>query len=65
MGSSSNTQPPVDEIQFDDTQVEFDEDLDDYDNEGVTPVAEDEWSFQSLGPDVLPKDILDVEEEDS
>jgi len=42
----------VESIQFDDTQVEFDEDLDDEDVIDSGPIAADEQSILTLEPEI-------------
>jgi hypothetical protein len=59
-GSSPVSSSPVDAIEFDDSQVDFDEDLDDEIAETLAPPMADERSIQTLEPFIEPDDIPDV-----
>ena len=60
-GSNTDSRPPVDAIEFDDTQIDFDEDLDD-DLSDPTPVKDDDRSIRSLEPFIEPEDIPDIDD---
>jgi hypothetical protein len=59
-GSSPASQPPVDEIVFDDTNVDFDEDLDKEPDLASSPRADDERLIRTLEPYIEPDDIPPV-----
>jgi len=61
-GSQSNTQPPVESIQFDDMQVDFNEDLDDKDVTDSAPTAAYERSILTLEHEIEPEDLPDLED---
>jgi hypothetical protein len=57
--------PPVEAIEFDDSRVDFDEDLDDEIDNELVPVADDERSIRTLEPFVEPDDVPDFEGDDT
>jgi len=65
--SITGSQPPVQSIQFEDSQVDLDGDLDDLDGDDgfVGNINDDERSFSTLGPNVQPDDVPAMDEDES